>query len=114
MYHHSVPVAVELLSVKLHHFMCLVSSWLCRLREQLQQAGARHEQQQAAAAKAVAEECERHVGQERALQQQVQKLQSDLAVAQVITEGKTILCNSRPGLHLFFITLNRQPNTVAE
>lgn len=57
----------------------------CRLRDGLQQAGMKLEQQQAAAAKAVAEECERHVGEERALQQQVQQLRSDLAVAQVST-----------------------------
>lgn len=56
---------------------------LCRLREQQQEAGIKLEQQQAAAARAVAEECERHVGAERALQQQVQQLKSDLAVAQV-------------------------------
>jgi hypothetical protein len=31
----------------------------------------------------VAEECERHLNEERALQQQLQQLKSDLAVAQV-------------------------------
>lgn len=55
----------------------------CRLQAQLQAAGSRLEQQQAVAAKAVAEECERHVGTERELQQQVQRLSSQLAVAQV-------------------------------
>jgi hypothetical protein len=50
---------------------------------QLQQVSSKLEQQQAAAAKAVAEECERHLDEERALQQQLQQLKSDLAVAQV-------------------------------
>lgn len=49
----------------------------------MQQANNKLEQQQAVAAKAVAEECERHLGEERALQHQVQQLKSDLAVAQV-------------------------------
>lgn len=54
-----------------------------RLQDGIQQASAKLQQQQAAATKAVADECERHVGEERALQQQVQQLKSDLAVAQV-------------------------------
>jgi hypothetical protein len=57
--------------------------FLRRLQGQLQQVSGKLEQQQAAAAKAVAEECERHLNEERALQQQLQQLKSDLAVAQV-------------------------------
>jgi hypothetical protein len=56
---------------------------LRRLQGQLQHVSSKLEQQQAAAAKAVAEECERHLTEERALQQQLQQLKSDLAVAQV-------------------------------
>lgn len=55
----------------------------CRLQAQLDAAAAKLERQSAAAAKAVAEECERHVVAERALQQQVQQLTSQLAVSQV-------------------------------
>lgn len=58
----------------------------CRLQAQLDAAAAKLEQQSAAAAKAVAEECERHVVAERALQQQVQQLTSQLAVSQVRTK----------------------------
>jgi hypothetical protein len=46
-------------------------------------AAAKLEQQSAAAAKAVTEECERHMAAERALQQRVQQLGSELAVSQV-------------------------------
>lgn len=56
---------------------------LGRLQAQLDAAAAKLEQQSAAAAKAVSEECERHGLAERALQQQVQQLTSELAVAQV-------------------------------
>jgi len=55
----------------------------CRLQKDLQQASSRLEQQQTAAARSVAEECERHVDAERTLQQQVQQLSSELAVSKV-------------------------------
>lgn len=54
-----------------------------RLQGQVEAAAAKLEQQATAATKAVSEECERHGAAERALQQQVQQLTSELAVTQV-------------------------------
>jgi chromosome segregation ATPase len=54
-----------------------------RLHAQLEAVTAKLEQQSAATTCAVTQECERHLAAERALQQQVQQLASDLAVAQV-------------------------------
>jgi hypothetical protein len=60
---------------------------ICRLQSQVDAAAVKLEQQSAAAARSVAEECERHVAAERALQQQVQQLSSELAVSQVGVAG---------------------------
>ena len=59
----------------------------CRLQAQLNATSLKLEQQAAAAAKAVAEECERHGSAERALQQRLQQLTSDLAVSQASAEA---------------------------
>lgn len=67
----------------LWYMLSSVSARAGRLQAQLDAAALKMEQQSAAAAKAVAEECERHVTAERALQQQVQQLTSELAVTQV-------------------------------
>jgi hypothetical protein len=53
-----------------------------RLQEEAKSARERAEQQQAGAAKALAEECERHSASEKQLQQQIKELSSQLAVSQ--------------------------------
>lgn len=91
----------------------VVLCWRCRrLQSQVDAAAAKLEQQSAAAARSVAEECERHVTVERALQQQVQQLTSELAVAQVgcfcvscTRAGAVGLAFSMtiPGMHKWFL-----------
>ncbi len=63
--------------------LCAHDAGVRRLQAQLQAAAERAEQQAAASSKAIAEECERHLTAERALQQQAQQLSSELATSKV-------------------------------
>jgi hypothetical protein len=86
----------------------------CRLQAQLDAATAKLEQQSAAATQAVAEECERHLAAERAMQLKMQQLASELAVAQVCAskprqpkplQGQLVVSPRHRNFHLPFSVL---------